>query len=94
MTTFSGNRMDGKVCVVTGATQGLGAAIARRLAAAGAKGIVITGRNSERGTHVVREIAEHTVSGHISCRQTSPASRTAAWSLRKRTGCLAVSTFS
>ena len=25
------NRMDGKVCVVTGATQGLGAAIARRL---------------------------------------------------------------
>jgi NAD(P)-dependent dehydrogenase (short-subunit alcohol dehydrogenase family) len=32
------NRMDGKVCVVTGATQGLGAAIARRLAAAGAKG--------------------------------------------------------
>ena len=37
------NRMDGKVCVVTGATQGLGAAIARRLAAAGAKGVVITG---------------------------------------------------
>ena len=42
------NRMDGKVCVVTGATQGLGAAIARRLAAAGAKGVVITGRNAER----------------------------------------------
>ena len=34
------NRMDGKICVVTGATQGLGAAIARRLATAGAKGIV------------------------------------------------------
>lgn len=52
------NRMDGKVCVVTGATQGLGAAIARRLAAAGAKGVVITGRNAERGAHVAREIAE------------------------------------
>jgi len=51
------NRMDGKVCVVTGATQGLGAAIARRLAAAGAKGIVITGRNAARGAQVAGEIA-------------------------------------
>jgi NAD(P)-dependent dehydrogenase (short-subunit alcohol dehydrogenase family) len=56
MTEFSGNRMDGKICVVTGATQGLGAAIARRLAAAGAKGIVITGRNPERGATVARDI--------------------------------------
>ncbi len=66
MTEFSGNRMDGKICVVTGATQGLGAAIARRLAAAGAKGIVITGRNAERGTHVAREIAEaHGIWAHF-----------------------------
>jgi NAD(P)-dependent dehydrogenase (short-subunit alcohol dehydrogenase family) len=60
------NRMDGKICVVTGATQGLGAAIARRLAAAGAKGIVITGRNTERGAHVAREIAEaHGIWAHF-----------------------------
>ena len=52
------NRMDGKVCVVTGATQGLGAAIARRLAAAGAKGILITGRNAERGAAVTRDIID------------------------------------
>ena len=66
MTEFSGNRMDGKICVVTGATQGLGAAIARRLAAAGAKGIVITGRNVERGTQVAREIAEaHGIWAHF-----------------------------
>ena len=66
MTEFSGNRMDGKICVVTGATQGLGAAIARRLAAAGAKGIVITGRNIELGTHVAREIAEaHGIWAHF-----------------------------
>ena len=52
------NRMDGKVCVVTGATQGLGAAIARRLASAGAKAVVITGRNADRGAVVARSIID------------------------------------
>lgn len=47
------NRMDGKICLVAGATQGLGAAIARRLAAAGAAGILITGRNAAKGAAVV-----------------------------------------
>jgi NAD(P)-dependent dehydrogenase (short-subunit alcohol dehydrogenase family) len=47
------NSMSGKICLVAGATQGLGAAIARRLAAAGAAGIVITGRSSVKGTAVV-----------------------------------------
>ena len=66
MTAFSGNRMDGKHCLVTGATQGLGAAIARRLAAAGAAGIVITGRNAERGLAVARQIAEkHGIETHF-----------------------------
>lgn len=50
------NRMDGKICVVTGATQGLGAAIARRLAEAGAAGLVITGRNLRRGETVAKAI--------------------------------------
>jgi NAD(P)-dependent dehydrogenase (short-subunit alcohol dehydrogenase family) len=54
------NRMDGKVCIITGATQGLGAAIARRLAAAGAAGIAITGRNAERGEAVVKSISGKT----------------------------------
>ncbi len=54
------NRMDGKICVITGATQGLGAAIARRLAAAGAAGIIITGRHMKRGDAVARSIQ----SGH------------------------------
>ena len=35
------NRLDGKVAVVTGGSQGLGAAIARRLAEAGAAGGVV-----------------------------------------------------
>lgn len=50
------NRIDRKVCVIAGATQGLGAAIARRLAAAGAAGIVVTGRNEARGTAVAEGV--------------------------------------
>ena len=54
------NRMDGKICVIAGATQGLGAAIARRLASAGAAGIAVTGRNAARGESVAKGItAEH-----------------------------------
>lgn len=66
MTAVSCNRMDGRICVVTGATQGLGRAIAQRLAVAGAEGIVITGRNAERGALVAREIAEtHGIRAHF-----------------------------
>lgn len=52
------NRLDGKVAVVTGGTQGLGAAIARRFAEAGAAGIVTCGRNEEKGSAVARAIRE------------------------------------
>jgi NAD(P)-dependent dehydrogenase (short-subunit alcohol dehydrogenase family) len=50
------NRMDGKVCVVTGSTQGLGAAIAHRLAEAGATGVVTLGRNEAKGRAVAEAI--------------------------------------
>lgn len=64
--TFSGNRMDGKICVVAGATQGLGAAIAHRLAAAGAAGILITGRNAVRGEAVAQALHQtHGTSAHF-----------------------------
>ncbi|MFL5840455.1 MAG: SDR family oxidoreductase [Thermoleophilaceae bacterium] len=46
---FAAQRLDGKVLVVTGSTQGLGAEFARRSARLGAAGIVICGRDSERG---------------------------------------------
>ena len=49
---------DGKIAVVTGSTQGLGAAIARQLAERGAAGVLITGRDAGRGTRMVDEI-EH-----------------------------------
>lgn len=47
-----------KIAVVTGSTQGLGAAVARQLAGRGASGVVITGRDAERGAAVAQSIDE------------------------------------
>ena len=47
----------GKVAVVTGGTQGVGEAIARLFAERGAAGMVICGRNAERGERVANEIS-------------------------------------
>lgn len=44
--------MDGKVAVITGSTQGLGEAIAHMFVDRGCSGIVVTGRNAERGARV------------------------------------------
>jgi NAD(P)-dependent dehydrogenase (short-subunit alcohol dehydrogenase family) len=42
--------------VITGGTQGLGFAVARRLAEEGAKSIVISGRNAEKGEAAARKL--------------------------------------
>lgn len=51
--------MDGKTCVVTGATSGIGRVTARALAEKGAT-LVVVGRNEEKCRHTVREIREAT----------------------------------
>lgn len=56
------NKMNNKICLVTGATQGLGAAIAHRLASAGAEAVYITGRNQDRGEAVANSIMAKTSS--------------------------------
>jgi NAD(P)-dependent dehydrogenase (short-subunit alcohol dehydrogenase family) len=54
---FAAQRLDGRVVVVTGGTQGLGAAIAARAAELGAAGVVISGRDAERGAAVCERLA-------------------------------------
>jgi len=52
----SAKQFEGKIAIVTGSTQGLGEATARLFAERGAAGIVITGRNSERGEAVAASL--------------------------------------
>ena len=47
MTTFPGFQLDGKVAIVTGASSGIGAAIAEAMAQAGAS-VVLVGRDGDR----------------------------------------------
>ncbi|PAU74107.1 SDR family oxidoreductase [Halomonas salipaludis] len=54
------NAIDGKICVVTGGTQGLGAAVARLFARAGAAGIIICGRGVEKGNAIASSITGET----------------------------------
>jgi NAD(P)-dependent dehydrogenase (short-subunit alcohol dehydrogenase family) len=52
-------RMEGKVCVVTGATSGIGAVTAQALARQGAT-VVVVGRHAERSAATVRQITQAT----------------------------------
>ena len=51
--------MKGKVCIVTGATAGIGAVTARALASQGAT-VIVVGRNREKTSEIVTKIKEQT----------------------------------
>ena len=54
------NGLTGKIAVITGGTQGLGAAIARLFADRGASGIVTCGRSAAKGQTKAKEIQDAT----------------------------------
>jgi NAD(P)-dependent dehydrogenase (short-subunit alcohol dehydrogenase family) len=60
MTTFPGFDLGGRVAVVTGASSGIGAAIAEALSQAGAR-VVLTGRDEKRLRRVADRLGEHHV---------------------------------
>ena len=51
-------KLKNKIAIVTGATSGMGAAIARLFASEGAS-VIVSGRNEERGNEVINDILEH-----------------------------------
>jgi NAD(P)-dependent dehydrogenase (short-subunit alcohol dehydrogenase family) len=54
--SLSNLSMDGKIAVITGSTQGLGEAIAHLFVERGCAGLVICGRNAERGAKVKADL--------------------------------------
>ncbi len=49
-------RLDGRIALVSGSTQGVGAAIAEAAARSGVAGVLLTGRDASRGTEVAARI--------------------------------------
>jgi NAD(P)-dependent dehydrogenase (short-subunit alcohol dehydrogenase family) len=69
---FAAQRLDGKVLVITGGTQGLGAAIAHRAARLGAAGIVVCGRDRDRGEAVCDQLDTEAVFAEADLAQPEP----------------------
>jgi NAD(P)-dependent dehydrogenase (short-subunit alcohol dehydrogenase family) len=56
MDSWRNGRYAGRVAAITGGTSGVGAAVARELAAQGAAGLTIAGRDSDRGETIAAEL--------------------------------------
>nr|WP_262244142.1 SDR family NAD(P)-dependent oxidoreductase [Serratia liquefaciens] len=54
------DQLVGKVAVITGGTQGLGAAIARHFSQQGAAGVIICGRNQAKGAGIAERLNAET----------------------------------
>src|SRR6185503_17463970 len=69
----------GKYAIVTGSTQGLGEAIARLFVERGAAGIIICGRNAERGAAVAAAADRHFGTIHILVNAAGVSDRGTIW---------------
>ncbi|MBZ9703132.1 MULTISPECIES: SDR family oxidoreductase [unclassified Mesorhizobium] len=58
-------QLDGKMVLVTGATQGIGRAVAETLARAGPGGLLVTGRDGTRGEAVAAELSQAGTPAHF-----------------------------
>ena len=56
--------LEGKAVIITGGTSGLGRCIAIACARAGARGILVTGRNATRGAETLETVAREVVAAH------------------------------
>jgi len=65
MSTEFLNQFEGRYAVITGGTQGLGEATARLFAKRGAAGLVICGRNEEKGQNVAQSLTETGCTTHF-----------------------------
>ncbi|MDH2435324.1 SDR family oxidoreductase [Pokkaliibacter sp. MBI-7] len=65
LTSLSPQPFTGRYYVVTGSTQGLGAAVAHMLAMRGAAGLIIGGRSQDKGEQQVRQLAELGCKAHF-----------------------------
>ena len=61
----SHSSLNGKVAIITGATQGLGEATARLFKERGIRGLVLIGRNSERGDKVAESLNDDTCTAYF-----------------------------
>ena len=59
------NSFKDKYAVITGSTQGLGETTAKLLAERGAAGIIVTGRNEERGRAVAEDLSQQGCKSHF-----------------------------
>ncbi len=57
-TALRDDALAGKAVFVSGGTQGVGAAVARRAAQCGAEAVIVTGRREELGSQMVDELAD------------------------------------
>lgn len=55
---MEGEGRDAVITIISGGTQGLGEAVARKLVADGAKGLVLAGRSTDRGNRLAAELSD------------------------------------